>query len=54
MPNMNMDELFTGRSALTTDQWRECLIRSVGMEPASLNEDVQWHLLARMIPLRRK
>jgi len=50
MPNMNMDELFTGRSALTTDQWRECLIRSVGMEPASLNEDVQWHLLARMIP----
>lgn len=50
MPNMNMDELFTGRFALTTDQWRECLIRSVGMEPASLNEDVQWHLLARMIP----
>ncbi|MEB5929182.1 protease Lon-related BREX system protein BrxL [Acinetobacter schindleri] len=50
MPNMNMDELFTGRAALTTDQWRECLIRSVGMEPASLNEDVQWHLLARMIP----
>lgn len=50
MPNMNMEELFTGRSALTTDQWRECLIRSVGMEPASLNEDVQWHLLARMIP----
>lgn len=50
MPNMNMDELFTGRAALTTDQWRECLIRSVGMEPASLSEDVQWHLLARMIP----
>ena len=50
MPNMNMDELFTGRSALSTDQWRECLIRSVGMEPASLSEEVQWHLLARMIP----
>ncbi len=50
MPNMNMDELFNGRAALSTDQWRESLIRSVGMEPASLKEDVQWHLLARMVP----
>ena len=50
MPNMNMDELFKGRAALTTDQWRECLIRSVGMEPAALGVDVQWHILARMIP----
>lgn len=50
MPNMNMDELFQGRAALTTDQWRECLIRSVGMEPAALGLDVQWHILARMIP----
>lgn len=50
MPNMNMDELFNGRAALSTDQWRESLIRSIGMEPASLKEDVQWHLLARMIP----
>ncbi|HAV3580159.1 protease Lon-related BREX system protein BrxL [Acinetobacter baumannii] len=50
MPNMNMDELFRGRAALSTDQWRESLIRSIGMEPASLREDVQWHLLARMVP----
>ena len=50
MPNMNMEELFNGRAALSTDQWRESLIRSIGMEPASLKEDVQWHLLARMIP----
>lgn len=50
MPNMNMDELFQGRAALSTDQWRECLIRSVGMEPAALGVDVQWHILARMIP----
>lgn len=50
MPNMNMDELFNGRAALSTDQWRESLIRSIGMEPASLKEEVQWHLLARMIP----
>ena len=50
MPNMNMPELFAGRVALTVDQWRETLIRSIGMEPAALNETVQWHLLARMIP----
>ena len=50
MPNMNMDELFSGRAALSTNQWRESLIRSIGMEPASLKEDVQWHLLARMVP----
>lgn len=50
MPNMDMQELFAGRAALTTDQWRECLIRSVGMEPAALSVEVQWHILARMIP----
>lgn len=50
MPNMNMEELFQGRAALSKDQWRECLIRSIGMEPATLDVDVQWHLLARMIP----
>lgn len=50
MPNMNMEELFNGRAVLSTDQWRESLIRSIGMEPASLKEDVQWHLLARMVP----
>jgi len=50
MPNMNMDELYAGRAALTTVQWREALVRSIGMEPSTLDADVQWHLLARMIP----
>lgn len=50
MPNMNMQELFSGRAALTTTQWRETLVRSIGMEPSTLNESVQWHLLARMVP----
>lgn len=50
MPNMNMQELYTGRAGLTTTQWRETLLRSIGMEPGELNEEVQWHLLARMIP----
>ena len=50
MPNMNMQELFDGRKQLTNTQWREVLIRSIGMEPSTLDQDVQWHLLARMIP----
>ncbi|MDY0207729.1 MAG: protease Lon-related BREX system protein BrxL [Pseudomonas sp.] len=50
MPNMNMQEVFTGRAALTSQQWRETLIRSIGMEPSTLDETVQWHLLARMVP----
>lgn len=50
MPHMNMHELFDGRAAFSTEQWREVLIRSIGMEPSTLDESVQWHLLARMIP----
>ncbi len=50
MPNMNMHELFAGRAAFTTAQWRETLVRSIGMEPEHFPEEVQWHLLARMIP----
>ncbi len=50
MPNMDMAALFAGRRALSTRQWRETLVRSIGMEPATLEADVQWHLLARMIP----
>lgn len=50
MPHMHMDELYTGRKALSAQDWRETLIRSIGMEPSNLDEPVQWHLLARMIP----
>lgn len=50
MPNMDMQDLFRGRAALTNVQWRECLMRSVGMEPATLDVAAQWHILARMIP----
>jgi len=50
MPNMDMEALFASRAALTTDQWRETLIRSIGMEPSVLDVDVQWHLLCRMVP----
>ena len=51
MPNMDMEELFVGRSAFTEEQWIDVLMRSTGMEPTTLNQRAKWHMLARMIPL---
>lgn len=51
MPNVNMEELFAGRSAFERDEWIDILIRSTGLEPTTLTDEVKWHLLARMIPL---
>ncbi|PLA73477.1 BREX system Lon protease-like protein BrxL [Hydrogenovibrio sp. SC-1] len=50
MPNMDLNEVFEGRKSFTKDEWIDVLIRSIGMEPANLDERVKWHLLARMIP----
>lgn len=51
MPNMDLNELFEGRSAFTEQQWIDALLRSTGMEPTNFSDRVKWHLLARMIPL---
>jgi ATP-dependent Lon protease len=51
MPNMDMEELFVGRSAFTETQWIDVLMRSTGMEPTTLDQRAKWHMLARMIPL---
>jgi ATP-dependent Lon protease len=51
IPNLDMDEILSGRKYFTKDEWIDILLRSVGMEPTQLEEKVKWHLLARMIPL---
>jgi ATP-dependent Lon protease len=51
MPNMDMEELFVGRSAFSEAQWIDVLMRSTGMEPTTLDQRAKWHMLARMIPL---
>lgn len=51
LPNLDMEEIFTGRNQFTKDEWIDVLLRSVGMEPTQLEYKVKWHLLARMIPL---
>jgi len=50
MPNMDMSELRESRKQFTSSQWLEVLLRSSGMEPTTLEQRVQWHLLARKIP----
>ncbi|MDH6107480.1 protease Lon-related BREX system protein BrxL [Anabaenopsis tanganyikae CS-531] len=51
MPNVDMDELFAGRPAFTRNEWIDLLIRSTGLEPTIVSDEVKWHLLARLIPL---
>ncbi|WP_229768556.1 protease Lon-related BREX system protein BrxL [Tissierella pigra] len=51
MPNLDLEEIFTGRNQFTKDEWIDVLLRSVGMEPTQLEYKVKWHLLTRMIPL---
>ncbi len=51
MPNLDLEEIFQGRSRFTKDEWIDVLLRSIGMEPTQFKDAVKWHLLARMIPL---
>ncbi len=51
MPNIDIDELKRGRKAFTKEEWIDVLLRSIGMEPDTLNEREKWLLLTRMIPL---
>lgn len=51
MPNLDLEEIFSGRRQFTKDEWIDILIRSIGMEPTQLSREVRWHMLCRMIPL---
>ncbi|MFA5536458.1 MAG: protease Lon-related BREX system protein BrxL, partial [Bacillota bacterium] len=51
MPNLDLQEIFAGRRHFSKNEWLDILLRSVGMEPTQLQENVKWHLIARMIPL---
>ena len=50
MPATDLDEYIDNRKHFTLDEWIEVICRSVGMEPANLDEQTRWHLVARMIP----
>lgn len=45
-----LDSFAKGRAALTTEEWKTLLLRSVGFEPAALSSRTQDVLLLRMVP----
>ena len=45
-----LDTLFRGRRSLSGDEWRQLLLRSVGLEPGALSERAQIVALIRMAP----
>jgi len=45
-----LEILFKGRKNFTLEEWKELLIRSVGLEPSSLSEKARNVLFVRMIP----
>lgn len=45
-----LDILYKGRESLTLEEWKDFLIRSVGMEPTLLSEKAKNVLFVRMIP----
>lgn len=51
MPNMDIEEIFDGRKNFSKDEWIDLIIRSTGMEPTNLEENVKWHTLLRLVPL---
>jgi ATP-dependent Lon protease len=51
MPHVDIEELKKGRKAFTKEEWMDVLLRSIGMEPETLNTREKWLLIARMLPL---
>ena len=45
-----LGDLVRGRAAFSTDQWRDFLIRSVGLEPAALSDRAKMVALLRVVP----
>jgi len=44
-----LDVLIAGRQAFSTEQWRDFLIRSIGLEPSSLSDRAKLVVLLRMV-----
>ena len=45
MPHMDVEEVFEGRKRFSKNEWIDVLMRSVGMEPTQLEQQVKWHVL---------
>ena len=45
-----LDTLFEGRKSFTLDEWKDLLLRSVGIEPSKLDDKAKNVMFVRMIP----
>jgi ATP-dependent Lon protease len=45
-----LETLSNARKAFTTDQWKDFLIRSIGLEPSSMDEKAKRVTILRMVP----
>lgn len=51
MPNLNLNEIISGRRSFSKEEWIDIILRSIGMEPTQIQEREKWHLLERLVPL---
>lgn len=51
MPNLDLEDLISKRSAFTFEEWRDLLLRTSGYEPEALSDKEKLHFIERMVPL---
>lgn len=54
LATFNLELYKKGRCEFTTDEWIDLLVRSVGLEPATMDRRLKLLLLARMIPMAER
>jgi ATP-dependent Lon protease len=50
----DLDEYRRGRRELTSEQWVDLMVRSMGYEPAEMSRRLKLHFLVRLIPLAER
>jgi ATP-dependent Lon protease len=45
-----LDKIASGRAKLSTEEWKSCLLRSVGLEPDKLDDRAKDAMFLRMVP----
>jgi len=51
LSRFDFERYLEGRAQFTRDEWRDAILRSVGLEPARLDARLKLHFLARLVPL---
>ncbi len=51
IPNMDMEQIFSGRREFSKEEWIDILVRSMGIESDKLTYTQKWHFLERAVPL---